>query len=242
MSIPNENGITPPHPPTVTDIIAFLLLGVVAIILFEFTVYTEARKRGQNITHREAFRQTMTMLKQMAVDFLRIYLLWAITLLPLTFLAPYTALSIALVIDSLLGEVRSSLPMDLVIAFSSLFLIANVAIMHYFFSNYGSIYKLPAMFLIRDDIKQLLKSRLNTLKSPLKIFIGIIPGSITYVITISSLSASLVNANSLIPKISLFIVIALLLIYVILNEKYEKAVNLIVKVLSLGKKEGELTP
>ena len=46
--------------------------------------------------------------------------------------------------------------------------------------------------------------------------------------------------QSLIPKISLFIVIvliAILLTYVVLNEKYEKAVNLVAKVLSLGKKE-----
>jgi len=233
-------GILTPHPPTVTEVILLFLLGVVAIILFEFTVYIEARKRGQNITHREAFKRSMIILKQLAVDFLRVLLLWIITLLPVTVLAQSTALSIVLVIDSLLGEVRSSLPADLVIAISSLFLIANVAIMHYFFSNYGSVYKLPVMLLIRDDVKQLLKSRLqNTLKSPFEIFLGTAPGSITYVMTIFGLSASLLNdANSLIAKISIFIVIALLLIYVILNEKYEKAVNLVAKVLSLGKKEG----
>jgi len=241
VSTPAGIGITYPLPPEVNKIIILnlFLLAVIVIVLTEFTIYLDARKRGQYITHREAFKRTMTMFKQLAVDFLRVLLLWIITALPLTFLAPYTAFSIALVIESLLGEVRSSLPADLVIVFSSLFLIANVAVMHYFFSNYGSIYKLPVMLFIRDDIKQLLKSRLNTLKSPLEIFIGIMPGPITYAMMIFNLSVSLVNnANSLIAKISILIVIALLLIYVILNEKYEKAVNLVAKVLSLGKKEG----
>jgi len=236
VGTPEGIGIIIPQP-IVTEVIFLFLLGVVAIVLFEFVIYAEARKRGQSITHREAFKRTMSMLKQMVVDFFRLLLLWIITLLPSTVLPQFTALSIASVIESLLGEVRSALPAGLVIATSLLFLLANIAIMHYFFSNYGSIYKLPATLLIRDDIKQLLKARLNTIKSPIEVFLGIVPGAIAYVMTVFNLLVSLVNADSLVPKISLLIVIVLLLTYVVLNEKYEKAVNLVAKVLSLGKKE-----
>jgi len=207
-------------------------------MLLELVIYLDAKKRGQNITHREAFKRLLIKSKESAVDFLRVLLLWIITLLPLTILAPYTILSIVLVIDSLLGDVRSTLPADVVIAFSSLFLVANIGIMHYFFNNYGSIYKLPVILFIRDDVRHLLKARLSTLKSPIEVLLGIAPASITYAMTIYNLSVSLVNnANSLISKISIFIVITLLLVYVILNKKYEKAVDLVVKVLNIGKKE-----
>ena len=226
MSLPI--GIAPPHPPTVTDIIVFLLLGIVAIMLFEYAVYTEARKRGSKITHREALKQAMIFIKQTIIIVSRFVLLWLITLLPLVVLVNTTTLSIVLVIYSLLGEIRSPLPMGLVIAISIIFLLANITIMHYFFSKYGSIYKLPVAYCVRTDIKQFLEKRPE-------IFLGVVPGSIMYVMTFFALMEAFLYSNSIVLNISILIVFVLLYVYVVFNKKYKEAINLIEKILGKDK-------
>ncbi len=138
-------------------------------------------------------------------------------------------LSIIFVIESLLGKVRSPLPGDIEITISSLFLLANITIMHYFLGKYGSIYKLPLMFLVRDDARQLLK------KTP--------EGTPGYTYGTSSRSCNVRHDDydpfgssreftSFLSKIDVGIVIVLLLVYVLPNKKYENAIELIEKIWS----------
>jgi len=101
--------------------------------------------------------------------------------------------------------------------------------MHYFLGKYGSIYKLPLMFLVRDDARQLLKKHQKVLQD---ILMGLVVGSVMYVMMIMTLLVALVNLPSFLSKIDVGIVIVLLLVYVLPNKKYENAIELIEKIWS----------
>jgi len=218
------------NPPTGIEIITLLVLGVVAIALFEYVAYTAVKtKYGDRITCREMLRLQMIVLKPAIIDMTRIALLWIVMILPLYVIIVSTDLSIIFVIESLLGKVRSPLPGDIEITISFLFLLANITIMHYFLGKYGSIYKLPLMFLVRDDARQLLKKHQKVLQD---ILMGLVVGSVMYVMMIMTLLVALVNLPSFLSKIDVGIVIVLLLVYVLPNKKYENAIELIEKIWS----------
>jgi len=231
------------NPSIGVEITALLLLvvGLVAfIVLTEYVVYVKAKKLGYRITYRQMLRLQIIVLKPAIIDMARVALLWIIMIFPLSFISASTDLSIALVVDLLLGKVRSPLPGAVEITLSFLFLLANITAMHYFLGKYGSIYKLPVVLLTRDNIIHLnpkargdVRQFLDKHKSELQdILMGLMVGSVTYVMVIMSILVALINTPSFISKISAVIVVTLLLSYVLFNEKYENAIKLIEKIWS----------
>ena len=93
------------NPPTGIEIITLLVLGVVAIALFEYVAYTAVKtKHGYRITCREMLRLQMIVLKPAIIDMTRIALLWIVMILPLYVIIVSTDLSIIFVIESLLAR------------------------------------------------------------------------------------------------------------------------------------------
>ena len=222
--------------PVEIKIITLLLLVVATIALIaliEYDMYTKVKKRGYRITCRQALRlQILALkitLKPAIIDMSRIALLWIVMILPLSAIIVSTDLSIIFVIGSLLGKVWSPLPGDIETAISLLYLLANVAIMHYFLGKYGSIYKLPVMFFMRGDVRQLLNKHQKALQD---ILMGLVVGSVMYVMIIMTLLVALVNSPSFLSRIDVGIVIVLLLVYVLPNKKYQNAIKLIEKIWS----------
>ena len=218
--------------PVEIKIITLLLLVVATIALIaliEYDMYTKFKKRGYKITCRQALRLQMIILKPAIIDVSRIALLWIVMILPLSAIIVSTDLSIILVMVSLLGKVWSPLPGDIETAISFMYLLANVAIIHYFLGKYGSIYKLPVMFFMRDDIRRLLNKHQKVLQD---ILMGLVVGSVMYVMIIMTLLVALVNLPSFLSRIDVGIVIVLLLVYVLPNKKYQNAIKLIEKIWS----------
>jgi len=222
-----------------------LLLVVVALALFEYAVYTEVKKRGYKITCRQALRLQILALritsKPVVILGLRMFLVFLVTGFPLGLISISTNFSILLVMVSLLGKVWSPFPVSIEIVISSLFLLANIIVMHYFMSKYGSVYKLPVMFFIRDDVIQLLKKHQTlyekTVYKTYREIVGELAVSfMAYVLTVMSILESLIalpnNFPSVLSKISESIVVALLIGYVLFNKKYENAIKLIEKIWS----------
>jgi len=212
-----------PTPPTGAEIITLIFLAVVAIALFQFAVYTKVKrvktKYGYRITCRQILRLQMVALKSAIADTSRLILLWVVMTLPLIGIAVSTELSALFVLGLILTKVRGGLLLVIGIAFTFLFLFATIVLIHYFFGKYGSVYKLPFVFLVRNDIKQFLKKHQD-------IHMALITGSTTYIVVIINLLIMLVNAPSVLSKIVVGIIIAILLIEVLPNKKYENAMNL----------------
>jgi len=223
---------------TLIDIIIILLLEVVGFLLYEYAIYAEVKKRGYKITCRQALRLQNLALKitskPVIILGLRLFLLFLVTGFPLGLISASTNFSILLVMVSLLGKVWSPFPVSTEIMVSFLFLLANIIVMHYFLSEYGSIYKLLIMFRIRDDVRQLLKKHQTVYKTGKEIVAGSIVSFGMYVVTVMTTLEFLITLPSSFPsvlsKISGSIVMALLLGYVLFNKKYENAIELIEKI------------
>ena len=226
-----------------------LLLVVVTLALFEYAVYAEVKKRGYKITCRQALRLQILALKvtskPVVILGLRMFLVFLVTGFPLGLISISTNFSILLVMVSLLGKVWSPFPVSTEILISSLFLLANIIVMHYFMSKYGSVYKLPVMFFIRDDVIQLLKKHQTlyekTVYKTYREIVGELAVSfMAYVLTVMSILESLIalpsNFPSVLSKISESIVVALLIGYVLFNKKYENAIELIEKIINFTEK------
>ena len=215
-----------------------LLLVVVTLTLFEYVVYAEVKKRGYKITCLQALRLQILALRitsePVVILGLRMFLVFLVTGFPLDLISISTNFSILLVMVSLLGKVWSPFPVSTEIVVSFLFLLANIIVMHYFLSEYGSIYKLLIMFFIRDDVRQLLKKHQTVYKTYKEIVGGSIVSFGMYVVTVMTILEFLITLPSSFPsvlsKISGSIVMALLLGYVLFNKKYENAIKLIEKI------------
>jgi len=219
------------------DIIIILLLEVVGFLLYEYAIYAEIKKRGYKVTCRQALRLQILALKitskPVIILGLRLFLLFLVTGFPLGLISASTNFSILLVMVSLLGKVWSPFPVSTEIMISFLFLLANIIVMHYFLSEYGSIYKLLIMFR-RDDVRQLLKKHQTVYKTGKEIVAGSIVSFGMYVVTVMTTLEFLITLPSSFPsvlsKISGSIVMALLLGYVLFNKKYENAIKFIEKI------------
>ena len=221
----------------IDKIIIILLLVVVVFLLYEYAIYAEVKKRGYRITCSQALRLQILALKitskPVIILGLRMFLLFLVTGFPLGLISASTNFSILLVMVSLLGKVWSPFPVSTEIAISFLFLFANIIVMHYFLSEYGSIYKLLIMFR-RDDVRQLLKKHQTIYKTGKEIVAGSIVSFGMYVVTVMTTLEFLITLPSSFPsvlsKISGSIVMALLLGYVLFNKKYENAIKFIEKI------------
>jgi len=219
MNIPNIN------PPTGVGIIITLFFAIAT-----YDVYTKVKtERGHRITLYEILKLEMTALKTTIIDTVRFALLWVVMILSLISILWSTKLSIVFVADSLLMKVQSPLPVGVEVVYLFLLLLANIIFIRYFLNKYGAIYKLPLMAFVRGNIRQFLDKRPE-------MYIALIAFSIVYIMTIAELLILLVNAPSLLSKEVVGIVIALLLIEVLPNKKYDNAINLIEKIWSIRAK------
>ena len=200
-----------PKPPTEVEIITLLFLTVVTIVLLQFTVYTKIKtKYGYRITCRQILRLEMIALKSAIIYTARLTLLFLVIFLPLFGIVLSTDFFVLFSLSSLLLFKVLSL---------GLFLI-DVVIIHYFLGKYGSVYKLPVLFFIRKDIRQFLEKDLD-------IYYILMIGLIVLIMTVECLLLDLVDTPTVLPKIGVGIIITLLLVYVVRNRKYEKAINLL---------------
>lgn len=232
---------------TLIDIIILLLVVVVFFLLYEYDVYSEIKKHGYKVTCRQALRLQILALKTTSrpviIIGLCMFLLFLVTGFPLALISISTDVSILLVMVSLLGKVWSPFPVSSQIVISLMFLVANIIVMHYFLSEYGSIYKLLIMFFIRDDVRQLLKKHQTIYKTGRKIVAGSILSFGMYVLTVMLNLESIITLPSSFPsvlsKISGSIAVALLIGYVLFNKNYENAIELIEKIWSKYRCGGE---
>jgi len=207
--------------------IVVLLSLVTAIVLLEYAVYIVAKKRGRNLTYKDAIRLQITALKSGIIDIARIFLLVIVMALPLIALSLSTEYSILLLMDSSLGMAWSPFPASAEVTISFLFLFADLVAVQYFFGKYGAIYKLLVAFYRRDDIKQLLGKHGKALED---ILMGLGYGTVIYAVVILTFLVSLISSYTALSEIATGIVIMLLLGYVLPNNKYENAVRLIEKI------------
>jgi len=212
------------NPPTRIEIIILIALSVVSVTLLEYIIYTKLKLRYGK-TRREILRLEMIVLKSAIIDMSRITLLWLVMTLPLIGIAVSTELSVVFVIDLILTKVRSFPLLGIEIAYLFLFLYAVMLLLGRFLVKYGSIYKLPFVFFVRDDVRQYLEKHQD-------IHIALLAGSITYVAIIIDLLIMLVDAPSFLSKEVVGIITALLLIEVLPNKKYENAIKLCKKFTS----------
>jgi len=212
------------NPPTRIEIIILIALSVVSVTLLEYIIYTKLKLRYGK-TRREILRLEMIVLKSAIIDMSRITLLWLVMTLPLIGIAVSTELSVVFVIDLILTKVRSFPLLGIEIAYLFLFLYAVMLLLGRFLVKYGSIYKLPFVFFVRDDVRQYLEKHQD-------IHMALLAGSITYVAIIIDLLIMLVDAPSFLSKEVVGIITALLLIEVLPNKKYENAIKLCKKFTS----------
>ena len=212
------------NPPTRIEIIILIALSVVSVTLLEYIIYTKLKLRYGK-TCREILRLEMIVLKSAVIDMSRITLLWLVMTLPLIGIAVSTELSVVFVIDLILTKVRSFPLLGIEIAYLFLFLYAVMLLLGRFLVKYGSIYKLPFVFFVRDDVRQYLEKHQD-------IYMALLAGSITYVAIIIDLLIMLVDAPSFLSKEVVGIITALLLIEVLPNKKYENAIKLCKKFTS----------
>ena len=138
--------------------------------------------------------------------------------------------SMIFVSDFLFRKMLSHLPADTEIMVSFLYLLVNIVIIHYFLGKYGSMYKLSIILFMKNDIEQLFKKDPNVYKELLDIHMALTVGFVAYALTIIALLIILIDTPLFLSKIVVGIVVALLLIYVLPNNKYENVVNLIKKI------------
>ena len=212
------------NPPARIEIIILIALSVVSVTLLEYIIYTKLKLRYGK-TCREILRLEMIVLKSAVIDMSRITLLWLVMTLPLIGIAVSTELSVVFVIDLILTKVRSFPLLGIEIAYLFLFLYAVMLLLGRFLVKYGSIYKLPFVFFVRDDVRQYLEKHQD-------IHMALLAGSITYIAIIIDLLIMLVDAPSFLSKEVVGIITALLLIEVLRNKKYENAIKLCKKFTS----------
>jgi len=210
------------NPPTRIEIIILIVLSVVSVALLHGVTYTKLKLRC-----REILRLEMIALKSAIIDMLHITLLWLVMTLPLIGIAVFTELSVVFVIDLILTKVQSFPLLGIEIAYLFLFLYAVMLLLGRFLVKYGSIYKLPFVFFVRNDVRQFLRKHQY-------IHMALFAGSITYIAIIIDLLIMLVDAPSPLSKEVIGIITALLLIEVLRNKKYENAMKLCKKFTSCG--------
>ncbi|ALG96994.1 hypothetical protein [Sulfolobus monocaudavirus SMV3] len=223
------------NPPTIEMTLFPLgsLLVVVITTLLMYILYITIKKCESKITCREKLSPGMIELKSVIAVMPRFFLFFVVMTSPLSILTMSTMMSIAFVIGSLLGKIRSTLPADVEILVSFLFFVVNIILVHYFFSKYGSAYKLPFVVFRRNDIKQYFKRHKDLRIKLLFIYMVLASGSVTYGITIFNLLTNLATSRSIISTIDTSIVITLLLVYVIFNKKYENVFKLAKKIFGI---------
>jgi len=212
-----------PTPPTRSEIMALLLLAVVAIALFQYVVYIGAKKHGYRTTCREILRLEMILLKLTITYTSRLILLIVVTTLPLIGIGLSTELFALSILYFLHIRVLSPLFLGTGITFTLLFFLIVGKFIPDFMDKYGAIYKLPLVVFVREDIGQFFKKHLD-------IFMVLLTGFAIYVETIINLLILLVNMPSFLLKIVVGIITGYLLIIVLRNKKYENAINLIKKI------------
>ncbi len=217
-----------PKPPTGTEIMALPFLAVITITLFQYVVYTTLKRRGYRTSCHEILRFEMAILKSTTIDTVHMFLLFLVMFLPLLAITWATELSVIFVFDQIFTSVKSFPFLFFEIAYLFLFLYAIMLFADYFFTKYGSIYKLPFLTLVRKDIRQYFSKRPD-------ILMIVYVGSVSYAIVILTLLEDLVNAPSPLSKEIIGIVVAVLLIEVLRNKKYENAFRLIEKIFKKKK-------
>ena len=217
-----------PQPPPKDEILALPFLAVVGFALFQYVVYSGAKKHGYKVTTREMLRLDMILLKSTITYTLRLILLTAVTILPLIGIGLSTEL-FSLSLLYVLHTNVSPLFLGYDIVFSLLFLFIVGKFMPYFLDKYGAIYKLPLMAFVREDIRQFLKNHLDILAILLVDFV-------VYIEVVIDLSILLVNIPSFILKIVVGIVTGYLVVVVLDNKKYDNAMNLIEKIWKIQRK------
>jgi len=154
-------------------------------------------------------------IKSIIIDIIHTDLLFLVIFLPLIFILVATELSVKF------AYLLSS-RIYIEYAFLSLFLIIIIKFISYFFGKYGSAYKLAFILLVRDNIldEQQVFSCVET---------ALIAGSTMYIIVIANLLILFINTPLVVSKIVVGIIVALLLVYVLSNNKYENVASLIKK-------------
>ena len=205
-------------PVAIDVVVGFLIAGIVTLI--KYIMYFESK-----VKHRKSPNEP---LKPLIFDFkseidliLRRAVLFTVTTLPLTIITAYTMLLIALALELLPSEE----PLLLKALLLGL-LIADFAFIHYFLSKYGAVYKLPAVFLKRGDARQFLEKRMD-------LFCTLSLSSLIYLGEIIYLLTDLVYAPNVPSKIIAGVITAVLLGYVLFNNKYENAVKLAEKIMKV---------
>jgi len=195
-------------------------LGLALIALLKYLTHA-VLKIIYKTTHIDVFKPIMVELKQETISTLRLALLWSVIALPLFIIVATTVLSVRFIINSILTEVQSGLLLFIEIAYLFLFIYAIILFMHYTLGKYGAIYKLPFVRSMRDKTEQLLEN--------LDMEIVLAFGDLAYVCTIIILLIDLVYAPSPLSKGVIGAVTAYVLLMVLTNKKYDRAISLLKK-------------
>jgi hypothetical protein len=192
-----------PTPPTRTEIMILIILSVFSAVLLHATMYTKLKLRYRK-SRLEILRLEMAILKSAIIDTLRMVLLVLVMILPLLAITWATELSVIFVFDQIFTMVRTFPLLFFEIAYLFMFLYAIMLFIGYFFTKYGSIYKLPFLTLVRKDIRQYFSKHPDILAI---LFVG----SVSYATVILALLEDLVYAPSPLSKGIIGIVTAVLL-------------------------------
>ena len=202
-------------PVAIDVVVGFLIASIVTLI--KYIMYFDSKVKYKKSRSKP--------LKPLIFDFKseidlisRRVVLFIVTTLPLIFITAYTMLLIAFTIELLPTEE----PLLLKASLLGL-LVTDFVFIHYYLSKYGAVYKLPAVFLKRGDARQFLEKRMD-------LFCTLSLSSLIYLGEIIYLLTDLVYAPNVPSKIVAGVITAVLLGYVLPNNKYENAVRLIERI------------
>jgi len=160
-----------------------------------------------------------------STSIIRYTILFVYISLPLFVIFVSMVLSVEYVFNTLLVKVRSFPLLAFEIAYVFLFSYAIMVLIHFSIMKYGAVYKLSFLSLVRRDIKQFLEEYDD-------IQVILVAGSFLFSITIIALLLDLVNAYTPLSIEIIVVIVAILLVEVIFNKKYDNALKLIERLTS----------
>jgi len=183
-------------------------------------------KTMYNKTRNKIFKILMNATKSNdSTSIIQYTILFAYISLPLYVIFVSMVLSVEYVFNTLLVKVRSFPLLVFEIAYVFLFSYAIMVLIHFTIMKYGTVYKLSFLSLVRRDIRQFLEEHGD-------IQVILIAGSFLFSITIIALLLDLVNAYTPLSIEIIVVIVAILLIEVIFNKKYDNTIKLIERLTS----------
>jgi hypothetical protein len=212
-----------------SEIINLIIIETILATFSEYIIYN-ILKRKYRKSSLEILKLELNLFKSMFAYAVHLILLFLIISLPLIGIGISTGLSVISVTifeNLIIGKTQCPLPANtsIQIIISFLSLLVSIILMHYFMNKYGAIYKLPLIYFTKNDSRQFLKNHPD-------VYAILLTGFIMYTVIIIVLLEMFTEITSILAKEIVGIVITFLIIEILVNKKYDNAINFCKKFIS----------